>query len=279
MEQAAHHVRPASEVTMLIAQLSDPHIDLERPHKADAFGQAVEWLLALPMRPDAVLISGDCTEHGHPGEYARFQALLRPLPMPVYVVPGNHDDRAAMQKLFGVQGGSPLPGFMQYVVDDLPVRLIGLDTHVPGQGSGELDEARLDWLGARLSEAPERPTLIFMHHPPLKTGVQVMDALGLRGTEPLCDLLLRHPQVARIVAGHVHMALTQTFAGTTLMTCPGTDATLQPDLTQPGKMIVQYQPPLCLLHTWSEATGLLSFSSLIAPTSWTVLHDGQGWVG
>lgn len=261
---------------MLIAQLSDPHIDLDQPHKAAAFREAVTHLLGLPMRPDALLITGDCTEHGHPEEYREFQALLGPLPMPVYLVPGNHDDRAEMLRRFPAPPGA-LPGFLQYVVDDFAVRLIGLDTQIPGQGRGELDAGRLDWLDARLGEAPERPTLIFMHHAPLKTGVQVMDALGLDGSAELCETLLRHPQVVRVVAGHVHMALTQRFAHTTLMTCPGTDATLQPDLSQPGKMVVQYQPPVCLLHAWSEATNLLSFTSLIGDVPWTVLHDGQTW--
>lgn len=264
---------------MLIAQLSDPHIDRQRPDKGAAFGRALTNLLRWPRRPDAVLITGDCTDSGHPDEYAQFQALIRPLPMPLYVVPGNHDDRQRMLELFGRSGTQGLPGFLQYVVDDLSVRLIGLDTQVPGQSGGELCRERLDWLDARLAEAPKRPTLLFMHHPPMLSGLAVMDAIGLSGTRGLHEVVARHPQVERMVAGHVHMALTQTFAGTTLMTCPGTDATLLPDLAQPDRLVVQYQPPMTLLHAWSEQTGLLSYTSVTEPAPWKVLHDGKGWVG
>lgn len=264
---------------MLIAQLSDPHIDATRPEKAAAFARAVAHVQALPMRPDAVLITGDCTEHGQPGEYDTFRTLTAPLDMAVYVIPGNHDDRAAMLTRYGHLGAGHLDGFLQYVVDDLPVRLVGLDTLLPGKGAGELDSARVDWLDARLSEQPQRPTLIFMHHPPLLSGLHIMDSIGLRSTQHLCDVVLRHPHVARVVAGHVHMALTAGFGNSTVMTCPGTDTTFQPDLSRPEALIVQYQPPLCLLHTWSERTGLVSFTRVIDQTPWSVLHDGQGWVG
>lgn len=263
---------------MLIAQLSDPHIDRTRPEKAAAFAQAVAHIQGLPMRPDAVLITGDCTDHGEPDEYAQFMTLLRPLDMPVHVIPGNHDDRGRLRALFP-PGQDALPDFMQYTVDDLPVRLIGLDTLVPGQGSGDLDDTRLDWLDARLDEQRDRPTLLFMHHPPLVSGLDIMDAIGLRGSAALCDIVLRHPHVARLVAGHLHMAITTTFGHSTLMTCPGTDCTFQPDLSHPDRLVVQYQPPLCLLHSWSEKTGLLSYTRVIDHTPWTVLHDGQGWVG
>ncbi|WP_295816710.1 phosphodiesterase [uncultured Deinococcus sp.] len=262
---------------MLVVQLSDPHIDALRPDKAAAFGRAVEHVRTLPMRPDAVLITGDCTDHGRQDEYDVLQSLLAPLDMPVYVVPGNHDDRAAMLERFGHLGTQRLDGFLHYVVDDLPVRLIGLDTQVPGQGGGELCDRRLAWLDARLDEARARPTLLFMHHPPLVSGLDVMDAIGLEGSARLCDLVLQHPHVARVVAGHVHMAVTTTFGNSTLMTCPGTDATFQPDLSHPAQLILQYQPPLALLHTWSEPTGLLSFTHFLDDATWITLHDGQQW--
>ncbi|GHF41511.1 3',5'-cyclic AMP phosphodiesterase CpdA [Deinococcus metalli] len=262
---------------MLIAQLSDPHVDVTRPGKAEALARAVAHLRALPMRPDAVLITGDCTEHGRADEYDTFEALTAPLDMPVYVVPGNHDDRAAMLARYGHLGTQRLDGFLHYVVDDFPVRLIGLDTQRPGSGSGELCDDRLAWLADRLAEAPDRPTLLFMHHPPLTSGLDVMDAIGLRGTQRLCDLVRAHPHVSRVVAGHVHMALTAGFDHSTVMTCPGTDHTFQPDLTQPERLVLQYQPPVALLHRWSERTGLLSFTHLLEDRPWLTLHDGRQW--
>lgn len=263
---------------MLVAQISDPHINLLRPHKADALRLAVTHLLELPTRPDVVLVTGDCTDSGTREEYTEFRSLIQPLPMPVYVVPGNHDSRAVMLEEFGPQGASPLSGFMQYVVQDGPLRLIALDTHVPGEEGGLLDAPRLRWLSDRLEEAPRRPTLIFMHHPPVISGLNVMDSIGLGGTEALGEVVTRHPQVERIVAGHTHMTMTGRFAGTLVMTCPGTDNALLPDLTQPERLVAQLQPPMSLLHTWDERTGLLTYTGVVAPSPLVTLHDGERWV-
>src|SRR5262245_158577 len=125
------------EAYMIIAQISDPHItdiggQADRGDKAATHLQcAVAHLSRLPAPPDVVLGTGDCVDRGSPAEYERFRELLRPLPMPVYVIPGNHDDRAQLLQAFGTQGTKPLAGFAQYVVDEWPVRLIALDTNVP----------------------------------------------------------------------------------------------------------------------------------------------------
>ena len=99
---------------MVIAQISDPHVTLPRegPSNSDSLvhlQRAVEHLTRLPVRPDVVLVTGDCVDDGHPDEYALFQKLVRPLPMPVYVVPGNHDDRAETLRTFGTQGAPLSP--------------------------------------------------------------------------------------------------------------------------------------------------------------------------
>ena len=261
---------------MQVVQLSDPHIDYRFPQKAAAFARAVAHVNTMPALPDAVILTGDCAEHARPDEYELFGELLGALRVPAFLVPGNHDDRAALLDLYPPPVGH-LPGFMQYVVEDFPLRLIGLDTHRPGHGGGQLDQGQLDWLEARLREAPEWPTLLFMHHPPVKTGLDVMDGMDLRGREALCDLLLEHPQVLRVAAGHLHMSLTAGFAHTTVMTCPGTDTTLHPDLHRPAQLVVQRQPPMCLLHHWTPGTGLNSFTQVIAPAPWHPLFDGERW--
>src|SRR4051812_19499285 len=104
---------------MIIAQISDTHMTLDESPDgvATRVQRAVAHLLELAARPDVVIITGDCTHNGQRAEYTRLQELLRPLPMPVYVVPGNHDNRVYMLELFGSQGAQPLAGFMQYVVD------------------------------------------------------------------------------------------------------------------------------------------------------------------
>ncbi|GGK22168.1 3',5'-cyclic adenosine monophosphate phosphodiesterase CpdA [Deinococcus malanensis] len=265
---------------MLIAQLSDLHITAAPDDEtARALRRAVSHLLTLPVLPDLVLITGDCTEHGEVGEYATFLALIEPLPMPVYAVPGNHDRRAPMLSALGQPGTQGLDGFMQYVVEAGPLRLIGLDTHLPGHDAGELCETRLGWLNERLSEVPERPCVIFMHHPPTPSGLKVMDGIGLRDPQVFEALVSRHLQVERVLAGHLHMAITRRCGGTLLMTAPGTRHTWLPDLGHPERLSVQLQSPACLLHSWTPGAGLVSFTSVIGDGLYQTLdlHDGTAW--
>lgn len=270
---------------MIIAQISDPHINAiagapEHAERAEtALRQAIAHLLRLPARPDAVLLTGDCVHAGSPAEYARLGALLRELPLPIYAVPGNHDSRAGFLELFGAQGAAPLAGFAQYAVDAGPLRLLALDTHIPGAHGGLLDESRLAWLDARLAEAPERPTIIFMHHPPFATGLAPLDEIGLAGAAELGALVGRFPQVERIVAGHVHAHMQRRFHGTLAMTCPATAHSMLPDFTRPERLDVLMEPPSCLLHVWGQPAGLVTHVSLIGdhgPPA--TLHDGQRWL-
>ncbi|GAB2950996.1 phosphodiesterase [Hymenobacter coalescens] len=264
---------------MIIAQLSDTHIKDGYEEPAERLQAAVAHLLHLPAVPDLVLITGDCAEHGTSTEYARFQELLRPLPMPVYVVPGNHDQRAGLQALVGVQGTQALPGFMQYVVEAGPLRLLGLDTHVPGQDGGTLCAERLRWLDERLTEAPDRPTLIFMHHPPFRTGLAPFDNMGLDTAAEFGAVVSRHPQVERIVAGHVHAAMQRPFHSALAVTCPSTMHQLLADFRQPDRLQVVADAPACLLHTWHPVAGLLTHTSPITgPRPIVETHDGTQWL-
>jgi 3',5'-cyclic-AMP phosphodiesterase len=159
---------------VLIAQISDTHI---KPEGALAYGRidtsaflarAVDHILHLDPRPDVVLGTGDLVDGGTRDEYTRLRHLLSPLPMPVYLIPGNHDDRDTLRQTFSDYPLMPRDGFIQYVVEDGPLRLIAVDTLLPRAAGGRVDAERLAWLDARLGEAPTKPTMIFMHHPPFK---------------------------------------------------------------------------------------------------------------
>lgn len=270
---------------MIIAQLSDPHIRVasaaadEQNDTAAHFQRAVAHLGRLPAAPDAVIITGDCADSGSAAEYQRLRELLRPLAAPVFVIPGNHDRREHLRQVFGDQGSPAQDGFIQYVADAGPVRLIGLDTNVPGRDEGSLGAERLAWLDERLAEAPQRPTILFMHHPPFLTGLKIHDQNGLTDADAFGAVVARHPQIERIVAGHIHTAMMRRFHGTLAMTCPSTAGQLFPDLHQPERLVVVEEPPVCLLHVWGESTGLVTHTSLIGdhgPAK--MLHDGHYWV-
>ena len=272
---------------MLIAQITDTHISTPESANDRYFRtpehleRAVAHLNRLDPRPDVVLATGDLVERGEPAEYARLRGILDRLTMPLYVIPGNHDSRAHLARAFADGGYLPQDGgFLHYTVERWPVRLIGLDTHVPGQPGGRLCAERLGWLAARLEEAPGRPTLLFMHHPPFVTGMAAMDAMGLEGRDELAAVVARHPQVERVVCGHVHRPMTRRFAGTVASTSPATAHQLALDLPPASRLAVVMEPPACSLHLWLGAeAGLVSHLSVIGDERPPfTIYDGQRWL-
>ncbi len=254
---------------MLIAQITDTHIKPEgvlaygRLDTAPYLARAVEHLLALRPRPDLVLATGDLVDGGRPDEYRRLHDLLAPLPMPVYLIPGNHDDRDALAAAFPDHAYLPRGGrFMQYAVEGYAVRLLALDTLVPGETGGLLCAERLGWLAARLEEAPMRPTVIFMHHPPFLTGIARMDAHGLANAGEFAEIVGRHRHVQRIVCGHLHRPIQALVGGTLATTAPSTAHQVALDL-EDEPLAFTMEPPACQLHVWSPDTGLVTHTSYI----------------
>ena len=199
-----------------LVQLSDPHVvaGAEGDDAAAALAHAVAEVMRLPLPPQAVLVSGDLVHDGAPASYARVKDLLAPLQMPVHVIPGNHDEPAALRDAFGTAD--------EATVGDL--RLLLSSTHVPGSDGGHLD---VEALAERLDD---RPTILAMHHPPLRTGVPAIDDIGLATAdrEALAALLARSPQVLRVVCGHVHRTTFETLGGCGVFTCPSTYLQVEP---------------------------------------------------
>jgi 3',5'-cyclic AMP phosphodiesterase CpdA len=208
----------------LLVQLSDPHIGATWPEGDPVvnFVAAVDAVLALGASPDAVLVSGDLAEHAADGEYEQLRTFLQRIQAPAYVLPGNHDDREALRRHFGVPGAGGEP--VRYDVDLGPLRLVVLDSTIPGEDGGALDDGQLGWLEETLAAAPAAPTVVAMHHPPFLVGISPWDAIGLRPAdrERLGDVLGRHAHVERVVAGHVHRAITTELGGRPVMSVPST---------------------------------------------------------
>ncbi len=214
---------------MILLHLSDLHV---RPHGVPAYRvvetsqlaeRALRAVRAMVPRPDAVVISGDLTDCGLAAEYDELRLMLRRylVGLPVYLIPGNHDRRDNFRAgLAEFSGVNEHPEFVQYVVDDLPVRLVMLDSVVAGAGHGLLCPRRLAWLEARLAEAPDRPTFLVLHHPPMLCGLPTFDAINLRNTDELGAVLARHPQVERILCGHHHRSITGRLGRTIISAAP-----------------------------------------------------------
>jgi len=256
---------------MLISQITDLHVGqlLEAGGRTiDTLGgvtRAVAALNALSPRPEAVLVTGDLVAEERRDTYRAVAAALGDLAMPHYVVPGNHDDRALMREAFGAAGYLPRDGeFLHYTVEDFALRLVALDTQDPGRDGGRLGPARLDWLEERLAAAPERPTLIAMHHPPVTVGMPDFDAIGLTGREAFGEIVARHPQVLGIACGHVHRDIVAAWCGALVAVTPGTGYQYALRLPPERGFVKVPEPPAIRHFLWREDAGLVSHIGYVA---------------
>lgn len=260
---------------MILAHLTDLHV---RPAGRPAYrvaetnkllARAVDALLALEPRPDAVVITGDLTDCGLVEEYEVLKTQLDRLPMPVHLVIGNHDRREGFRAVFGERAGARAPAdFVGFDVDVGGVRLIGLDTVVPGASFGTLCAARLDLLEAMLEERPDVPTLIAMHHPPAACGIGHMDRIALtEGAERFGEIVAKRPNVERVLAGHHHRPIQSRFAGTLMQVAPSVAHQVVFDLSEKGAPAFVMEPSAFLVHALVEG-------AVVSHQVYVERHDG-----
>ena len=254
---------------MLIAQISDLHV---RPDGelyrgvADSnrgFADAIGHLQALDRRPDVVLISGDLVDEGRPDEYAMVRTLLRELTLPHRVMPGNHDSRDNFRKAFADHAYLPATGALHYCVDDYPVRIVAVDSCVPGKHHGHLDAEGLHWLREVLASDRAKPTVVFLHHPPFVSGIPYLDAYRYREDEPLREVIAEASNVEAVLCGHVHRAMLRRWAGTVVAACPSTATEIALQFRADAPPLSYVGPPACLLHWWAPGRGLVTHVSYI----------------
>jgi len=253
---------------MLIAHISDLHVMVqgELAYGVVDTTPMVERAIAhiANLNPDVVIITGDLVHSVKPAEYHRLKEILQQLTMPVYVVPGNHDSRELIKETFTKHSYLPQKGYLQYTVEDYPLRFIMLDTNVPGKGHGELDSVRLNWLDQQLGQQPDRPTLIFMHHPPFTTGIDMMDGYGLKGMTALEDVIKKYECIKRIGCGHVHRPSQTLWAGTLAYTVPSPVHQVSLDLIASAKSATfTMEPPAYYLHLWTQESGLVTHTQYV----------------
>lgn len=188
------------------------------------------------------VVTGDLTHHGEPGAYARLRALLEPLPFPVHLMLGNHDDRAAFTEAFPATPRDD-HGFIQQALDTPAGLFVMLDTNEPGTHAGRLCPARLEWLEARL-EASEGDVLLFLHHPPFPVGIARMDRIPLLDADALWDVLEPHAdRVRHIFHGHLHRPLAGSWRGIPFSSLRGTSHQVALDLSEREGVPGSHEPP------------------------------------
>jgi 3',5'-cyclic AMP phosphodiesterase CpdA len=214
--RTAEHPRPDH----FILHLSDTHLvggDADLYGDVDSEGRLAQILAGVEasgMRPEAIILTGDLADKGEPAAYRKLRALLEPvaerLGAQIIWAMGNHDERGAFrEQLFG-QMPSDRPVDFVYDVDGL--RVITLDTSVPGHHHGELTGDQLDWLAEELSTPAEHGTIIAMHHPPVPSVQDLSVLVELRDQASLAEVI-EGSDVRSIIAGHLHYSTNATFAG------------------------------------------------------------------
>jgi 3',5'-cyclic-AMP phosphodiesterase len=251
---------------MLFAQITDLHctaVGKEAKLGCDNnknIALAIARINELSPRPDIVLATGDLTASGSPEQYESLTDLLEPLEVPLYIIPGNHDEHRPLLDAFSGKYGLEDDGYgyVRTVIDKYQLRLVSLDTTVHGHHHGAIPQERASWLDQVLSEKPDKPTLIFMHHPPFETGIWWMDKLGvLDGLDRLAKVLSDHNQVIGITAGHLHRTIHATFSGVPVTVAPTTCYSVGLNIHIEGSPVVTDEPPGMMMHLW-QAGALVS---------------------
>ncbi|MFC4377310.1 metallophosphoesterase [Nocardia halotolerans] len=238
---------------ILAAQLSDTHFDLSA-RNTERVEAVMGYLADLPRRPDVILVTGDITDSGRPEQYVEARAALA-ADLPVYLLPGNHDDRAAFRTELLGEPASTAPINSVHRVGTLTV--IMLDSSIPGEPSGRLSEETYAWFRSALAgAAPEGPILVALHHPPKPLFSPVVDVIALADPGRLAAVIAGDPRIIGVLTGHAHSPIATTFAGKPLITGPSTASVLGGtwEVTPPHRVMDYAPDPAIALHVIDSHT-------------------------
>lgn len=248
-----------------IAHITDFHVGREinfPSGKIDLYDELLQTarkLVSMDPLPDLVMVGGDLANHGVDSDYMRVKKVLDETNIPYCLVVGNHDSRSKLRAIFSEHSRLHTHSeYIQYVIEDTPLRIIVLDTLAVGSHRGLIDKERLIWLDARLAEAPEQPTMIFLHHPPFETGMPYPDSLGLDGAEELGKIIAKYRQIEAVAAGHTHRDSVVRWNGTVAYVTPSSAFSYKLEFHDVDDVDPLYNPPAFRVFRWDPEVGLVS---------------------
>ncbi|GAB11367.1 putative phosphodiesterase [Gordonia araii NBRC 100433] len=220
----------------VIAHLSDLHVNGTHHNRA-RIEAAFEYVNSRADGIDALLVTGDLTDHGSADEMLEARKLITS-PLPMLVTIGNHDARPSFNAAFRPDAEPTAPVNEALTVGD--VTLLSVDSSLPGERRGFLDDETIGWLDEQLAGAGDRVVVAF-HHPPVTLGMPMMDSIMQSSPERLGAVVDAHPNIVALVCGHAHSAAVTTFHGRPLCLAPGVSSTL--NLPFEGSSVVNRDQP------------------------------------
>lgn len=213
-----------------VIQLSDSHLFADKEKSLlgvqteKSFTAVVDAIKKEHARPDCIIFSGDISQDGSKESYIRFANIISSLDIPIYCIPGNHDDRIPLNKVFPYKN---LSSDKQIIIG--PWQFILLDSHKPGAVEGYLQKGQFDFLRDCLEKQPDSYSVIILHHHPIHIGVSWLDKLGLDNANQFWDVLNQFPQVKAVLFGHVHQAHQGEKNGIPYFSAPSTCIQFKPN--------------------------------------------------
>ena len=252
----------SDRTSLLIAQMTDIHIGFDPSAAGEEFNltrfhAAMRQLATLPSQPDMLMLTGDLTARGDPESFVKLVEALSNCPFPIHPLVGNHDSREALLTAFPDCPSED--GFIHYALEQAGLRILCLDTFEPGRHGGAFCKARVDWLSNQLSMHRDTPTLIFMHHPPMVSGIDWMDpAADEDWIANFARAIAGHGQIRAIHCGHLHRPLHTSFRGVPMAVTGSVAPTVTLDLrridpeTPDRRALIAAEPSIIALHRWRD---------------------------
>jgi Icc protein len=245
----------SSGAPVRLLQVTDPHLfgDESRTIYGVKTAESLRKVLAEAFapgtpRPAAILVTGDIADDHGAAAYDNFRRALRPYGLPVFCLPGNHDEPDLMAGLMtGLADGD---GFQYGGTAEFGAwGAVFIDTHVHGRPEGRVEPEELSRLESALQALGDRPILVCLHHPPLPVGSAWLDGVGLRNASEFLAIVERYPTVRAVLGGHVHQAFERQHGHALVLATPSTCAQFTPltehcvmDLKPPGYRWLELLP-------------------------------------
>ena len=218
-----------SSVSLNIIQISDIHLladengELLGVNTQESFQSVIDLLQKGNDTIDMILLTGDLTQDGSEVAYKRLANILKIFNVPIYYVPGNHDNSPLMSHVYPCDG---ISNDRHIILKNW--HLILLDSQKSHAVEGYLDSTQLNYLQHCLQSYPEHHGLIALHHQPVPVGSLWLDDIGLKNAEAFWQIILQYPNVKTILFGHVHQAFKQIVNGINCLGVPSTCIQFKP---------------------------------------------------